>query len=134
VLGHLVRRALDNGARLIIVNDETTGIDDWAELQLELEDISFHAASPFERLKTTYHLRVSGVLELEKAIISAQRPVLLYGSGLSSSVYAALRTLPAQSAVPAVGQRRQCRRSGPARHRTAAGARRTHCTCCWVMT
>ncbi|MGD0060747.1 MAG: 2Fe-2S iron-sulfur cluster-binding protein [Verrucomicrobiia bacterium] len=97
VLGHLVRRALDNGARLIIVNDETTGIDDWAELQLELEDISFHAASPFERLKTTYHLRVSGMLELKKAIAPAQRPVLLYGSGLSSSVYAALRTLPTQA-------------------------------------
>ncbi len=28
VLGHLIRRALDSGARLIIVNDETTGIDD----------------------------------------------------------------------------------------------------------
>ena len=97
VLGHLIRRALDNGARLIIVNDETTGIDDWAELHLELEDISFHAASPFERLKTTYHLRVSGVLELKKAIVPARRPVLLYGSGLSSSVYAALRTLPTQA-------------------------------------
>ncbi len=97
VLGHLIRRALDNGARLIIVNDETTGIDDWAELHLELEDISFHAASPFERLKTTYHLRVSGVLQLKKAIESARRPVLLYSSGLSSSVYAALRTLPTQA-------------------------------------
>ncbi|HTS17610.1 MAG TPA: 2Fe-2S iron-sulfur cluster-binding protein [Verrucomicrobiae bacterium] len=97
VLGHLIRRALDNGAHLLMVNDETTGIDDWAELHLELEDISFHAASPFERLKTTYHLRVSGLLQLKKAIEPARHPVLLYGSGLSSSVYAALRTLPAQA-------------------------------------
>ncbi|HVM60025.1 MAG TPA: 2Fe-2S iron-sulfur cluster-binding protein [Verrucomicrobiae bacterium] len=97
VLGHLIRRALDNGARLILVNDEATGIDAWAEMHLELEDISFHAASPFERLKTTYHLRVSGLLQLKKAIESARRPVLLYGSGLSSSVYAALRTLPEQA-------------------------------------
>lgn len=94
VLRHLVQRALDNGARLLIVNDETTGLDPWAELHLDLEDISFHAASPFERLKTTYHLRVSGVMQLRKAIAPAQRPVLLYGAGLSSTVYAALRSLP----------------------------------------
>ncbi len=94
VLRHLVQRALDNGARLLIVNDETTGLDPWAELHLDLEDISFHAASPFEKLRTTYHLRVSGVLQLRKALEPAQRPVLLYGSGLSSTVYAALRSLP----------------------------------------
>jgi formate dehydrogenase major subunit len=94
VLHHLIHRALDHGARLLIVNDETTGLDPWAELHLDLEDISFHAASPFEKLKTSYHLRVSGVLQLRKAIEPAQRPVLLYGSGLSSTVYAALRSLP----------------------------------------
>ena len=94
VLRHLILRALDNGARLLIVNDESTGIDPWAELHLDLEDISFHAASPFEKLRTTYHLRVSGVLQLRKALEPAQRPVLLYGSGLSSTVYAALRSLP----------------------------------------
>ena len=94
VLRHLIRRALDRGARLLIVNDESTGLDPWAELHLDLEDISFHAASPFEKLKTTYHLRVSGVLQLRKAIEPAQRPVLLYGAGLSSTVYAALRSLP----------------------------------------
>src|ERR1019366_808954 len=94
VLRHLILRALDNGARLLIVNDESTGLDPWAELHLDLEDISFHAASPFEKLRTTYHLRVSGVMQLRKAIEPAQRPVLLYGSGLGSSVYAALRSLP----------------------------------------
>jgi formate dehydrogenase major subunit len=94
VLRHLIRRALDHGARLLIVNDESTGLDPWAELHLDLEDISFHAASPFEKLKTTYHLRVSGLLQLRKAIEPAQRPVLLYGAGLSSTVYAALRSLP----------------------------------------
>ena len=94
VLHHLIHRALDHGARLLIVNDESTGLDPWAELHLDLEDISFHAASPFEKLKTTYHLRVSGVLQLRKAIEPAQRPVVLYGSGLSSTVYAALRSLP----------------------------------------
>ena len=94
VLRHLIHRALDNGARLLIVNDESTDVDPWAELHLDLEDISFHAASPFEKLRTTYHLRVSGVLQLRKAIEPAQRPVLLYGSGLSSTVYAALRSLP----------------------------------------
>jgi len=94
VLCHLIRRALDRGARLLIVNDESTGLDPWAELHLDLQDISFHAASPFEKLKTTYHLRVSGLLQLRKAIEPAQRPVLLYGAGLSSTVYAALRSLP----------------------------------------
>jgi formate dehydrogenase major subunit len=97
VLHQLIHRALDNGARLIIVNDESTHLDPWAELHLDLEDISFHAASPFEKLKTTYHLRVSGVLQLRKAIEPALRPVLLYGAGLSSTVYAALRSLPAKA-------------------------------------
>jgi formate dehydrogenase major subunit len=94
VLCHLIHRALDNGARLLIVSDESTSLDPWAELHLDLEDISFHAASPFEKLRTTYHLRVSGVMQLRKAIEPAQRPVLLYGSGLSSTVYAALSSLP----------------------------------------
>lgn len=94
VLRHLMQRALDHGARLLIVNDESTGLDPWAEMHLELEDISFHAASPFERLRTTYHLRAKGMLELRRAIGPAQRPVLLYGAGLSSTVYAALRSLP----------------------------------------
>jgi formate dehydrogenase major subunit len=94
VLRHLIRRALDRGARLVVVNDESTDLDPWAEMHLDLEDISFHAASPFEKLRTTYHLRVSGVLQLRKAMEPAQRPVLLYGSGLSSTVYAALRSLP----------------------------------------
>lgn len=94
VLRHLIHRALDNGARLLIVNDESTSLDPWADLHLDLEDISFHAASPFEKLKTTYHLRVSGVLQLRKAMEPALRPVLLYGSGLSSTVYTALRSLP----------------------------------------
>ena len=97
VLRHLIRRGLDHGARLLIVNDESTGLDPWAELHLDLQDISFHAASPFEKLKTTYHLRVSGLLQLRKAIEPARRPVLLYGAGLSSTVYAALRSLPEQA-------------------------------------
>ena len=94
VLRHLIRRALDRGARLLIVNDESTSLDPWAEMHLELEDISFHAASPFEKLKTTYHLRVRGLLQLRQAMEPAERPVLLYGAGLSSTVYAALRSLP----------------------------------------
>ena len=94
VLHHLIRRALDAGARLLIVNDESTGLDPWAEMHLELEDISFHAASPFEKLRTTYHLRVRGLLQLRQAMEPAARPVLLYGAGLSSTVYAALRSLP----------------------------------------
>ena len=94
VLRQLIRRALDGGARLLIVNDESTSLDPWAELHLDLEDISFHAASPFERLKTTYHLRVRGLLQLRQAMAPAERPVLLYGAGLSSTVYAALRSLP----------------------------------------
>ena len=97
VLRQLILRALDNGARLLIVNDESTALDPWADLYLDLEDISFHSASPFEKLRTTYHLRVSGMQQLRKAIDPAQRPVLLYGSGLSSTVYAALRSLPAKT-------------------------------------
>jgi formate dehydrogenase major subunit len=97
VLRHLIRRALDRGARLLIVNDQATSLDPWAEMHLDLEDISFHAASPFEKLKSTYHLRVRGLLQLRQAMEPAERPVILYGTGLSSTVYAGLRSLPGKA-------------------------------------
>lgn len=94
VIGALIKRAFDNGARLIVVNDRPTELDAYAYVRLELEDISHAVESPFERLRHTYHLRVSGVAQLKQAVAAAQRPVVLYGSGLSTTVYAGLRVLP----------------------------------------
>lgn len=94
VVGHLVKRAYDNDAKIIVVNDRPTELDPHAHLRLQLQDVSYHTESPFERLKNTYHLRGTGVSQLKAAVEAAQRPVVLYGGGLTTTVYAALRALP----------------------------------------
>lgn len=94
VVGYLVKRSFDNDARIIVVNDSPTPLERYAQTHLHLEDISHPTASPFQRLRTIYHLRVSGISQLKAAIESAQRPLVLYGPGLSTTVYAALRALP----------------------------------------
>ena len=97
VIGYLTRRSLDHGGKLILVHNGSTSLDRYADLHLELEDISHPAASPFERLSATYHLRAQSLNQLKRMVETAQRPVVLYGSGLSTTVYAAMRTLPAQA-------------------------------------
>ncbi|MGO8836199.1 MAG: molybdopterin-dependent oxidoreductase [Limisphaerales bacterium] len=97
VIGYLTRRSLDHGGKLILVHNGSTPLDRYADLHLELEDISHPGASPFERLRATYHLRAQSLNQLKRMVETAQRPVVLYGSGLSTTVYAAMRTLPAQA-------------------------------------
>jgi NADH dehydrogenase/NADH:ubiquinone oxidoreductase subunit G len=82
---------------LILVHNGTTPLDRYADLHLELEDISHPAASPFERLRATYHLRAASLNQLRRMVETARQPVVLYGSGLSTTVYAAMRTLPARA-------------------------------------
>lgn len=95
-LGYVVRRAFDKGAKIIVVADKPTGLDRYASQHLHLEELAQAADSPFERLRTTYHLRVSGLVQLKAAAEQALRPVVLYGTGLSNTVYAALRALQAK--------------------------------------
>ena len=97
VIGYLTRRSLDHGGKLILVHNGTTPLDRYADLHLELEDISHPAASPFERLRATYHLRATSLNQLRRMVETARQPVVLYGSGLSTTVYAAMRTLPARA-------------------------------------
>jgi formate dehydrogenase major subunit len=94
VVGHLIKRALDNEARLFVVNDRATELDRYAQVRLPLQDVSQHGESPFERLRHAYHLRGTGISQLKAAVETAQRPVILYGSGLTTTVYSALRALP----------------------------------------
>lgn len=97
VVGYLTRRSLDNGGKLILVHDGSTPLDRYADLHLELEDISHPGASPFERLRATYHLRAHSLTQLKRMVEAAQRPVVFYGSGLSTTVYAAMRSLPSRA-------------------------------------
>ena len=96
VVGHLIKRAYDNEAKIIVVNDKPTELDAYAHLRLQLQDVSYHGESPFERLRSTYHLRGTGVSQLKAAVEAAARPVVLYGGGLTTTVYAALRALPSK--------------------------------------
>ena len=97
VAGYLTRRSLDHGGKLILVHNGSTPLDRFADLHLELEDISHPGASPFERLHATYHLRAQSLNQLKRMVETALKPVVLYGSGLSTTVYAAMRTLPVQA-------------------------------------
>lgn len=97
VVGYLARRSLDRGGKLVLVHDGTTPLDRYADTHLELEDISHPAASPFERLRATYHLRTQSLTQLKRTVEAAERPVVLYGAGLSTTVYAAMRSLPSRA-------------------------------------
>jgi formate dehydrogenase major subunit len=94
VIGYKVKRAFDQGAQIIVVNDAPTDLDSYAHVHLRLQDISHGGVSPFERMRTVYHLRAGGLAQLRSSLEAAQRPVVLYGSGLSTTVYAVLRALP----------------------------------------
>jgi formate dehydrogenase major subunit len=96
VVGYLTRRSLDNGGKLILVHNSSTSLDRYADLHLDLEDISHPGASPFERLRTTYHLRAQSLTQLKRMVEAASRPMVFYGSGLSTTVYAVMRTLPSR--------------------------------------
>ena len=72
VAGYLAKRALDNEAALIVVEDKSTELACRAMLTLPVRRIG--------KIK----------LEVEKA----DRPVVLYAAGLSETVYAHLRKLP----------------------------------------
>ena len=97
VVGYLTKRSLDRGGKLVLVNDGTTPLDRYADHHLEMEDISHPVASPFERLRATYHLRTQSLTQLKRTVESAERPVVLYGAGLSTTVYAAMRSLPSKA-------------------------------------
>lgn len=96
VIGYLIKRAYRGGAKILVIDDSATGLDRYAATQLHLEELGLHAESPFARLRHTYHLRISGLNQLKSALTPAQRPVVLYGCGLSTTVHAALRALPAR--------------------------------------
>ncbi len=94
VIGYMIKRAFDQGAKLIVVNDAPTDLEAYAHVHLHLQDISHDGVSPFERMRSIYHLRASGLTQLRNSVDAAERPVVLYASGLSTTVYAALRALP----------------------------------------
>jgi formate dehydrogenase major subunit len=96
VLGYLVKRAYDRGANILVVDGRATALEPYARWNLHLHDIAASAESPFARLRHSYHLNISGLKQLRSAVAAAARPVILYAGGLSTSVYAALRELPAQ--------------------------------------
>jgi predicted molibdopterin-dependent oxidoreductase YjgC len=93
VVGYLTKRAYDRGAQLVIVNDVKTDLDAYAQQRMKLDAIAHTGASPFEKLRYTYHLRLDGISKVKSAVESAQHPVVMYGPNLSIAVYAALRGL-----------------------------------------
>lgn len=94
VVGYRVKQAVDRGAKLIVVSDAATALEPYAQVHLHLHDISHNGASPFANLRTIYHIRVSGLSQMRSALDAAERPVVLYSSGLSTTVYAAMRAMP----------------------------------------
>jgi formate dehydrogenase major subunit len=98
VAGYLIKRACDKGAKLFVINDAPTELDPYATMRLQLEDISYPGQSPFERYLKTFHLPIRGFMKLRSAVQAAARPVVLYGNGLSTTVYTALRALPEKAA------------------------------------
>jgi NADH dehydrogenase/NADH:ubiquinone oxidoreductase subunit G len=72
VVGYLAKRAADKGARIVIVNDEPTELDPWARKRLPTSQI--------------------GQVAVE--VLAAQKPVVLFGPGLSADAWKTLKALP----------------------------------------
>ena len=94
VAGYLIKRAVDAGAKLILVSDASSDLDAYAQQHLQLHDIAAHEASPFERLRNIYHLSGSGIATIRSAAESSHKTVVCYSHLLSLTVYNALRSLP----------------------------------------
>jgi NADH dehydrogenase/NADH:ubiquinone oxidoreductase subunit G len=77
----------------MLVSDTKTELDAYAQQRMKLDAIAHTGASPFERLRYTYHLRLDGISKLKSAVEAAAHPVVMYGPNLSIAVYAALRGL-----------------------------------------
>jgi hypothetical protein len=75
VLGYLTKRALDKGAVLVVVSDVASDLDAQARLTLPLAQLA----------------------SAEGVVQANQRPIVLYGAGLSSDVYATLKAWPAKT-------------------------------------
>ena len=75
VLGYITKRAVDHGARLVVVNDAPTQLDPWAGVTLPLATIA----------------------EIAPMVDAAQHPVVLYAGGLAPAAYDVLRALPVQT-------------------------------------
>ena len=94
VLGYLAKRAVDRDATLIVMDDKDTDLDRYAAERLHLNAMPHGRPSPFAALRYTYHLSMEGLSRMHELVQEAQRPVVLYGSALSTMVYATLRSLP----------------------------------------
>ncbi len=75
VLGYLIKRAVDHGARLVVVDDKPTQLDPWVSDTLSLASIA----------------------EIGPMVAAARQPVVLYGGDLAPAICDVLRALPAQA-------------------------------------
>jgi formate dehydrogenase major subunit len=81
VVGYLCKRAFDAEAKIIVVSNAPTGLDDYAAQRLEVQALT----------------QPSGVARLKDAVAAAKKPIVLYGPGLPAAAYAALRGLGPQA-------------------------------------
>lgn len=98
VLGYQVRRAVDRGAKLIVVGREETELDWLADICIRLPGAAEPApAGAVESFQRISHVRPDPLAQARKYFTAAQRPVVLYGAGLADDIYTTLRTLPART-------------------------------------
>jgi formate dehydrogenase major subunit len=98
VLGYLIRRAVDHGAKLIVAAAEETDLDIFADLLVRLQgDAATSAPGAAQHFQKIYHLRPDPLAQVKKQIETAQKPVLLYGADLGDELYGTMRTLPAKT-------------------------------------
>jgi len=75
VVGYTIKRAVDQGTTLIVVNDTPTDLDPYA----------------------TKSLKVADLAQATTALAPSERLVVVYAPGLAPEVYASLRNLPAKT-------------------------------------
>jgi predicted molibdopterin-dependent oxidoreductase YjgC len=98
VLAYATRRAMDRGARLVVVDVDNPDLESLADVVVRLPQAPpREEMAPAEALNYTYHLRADRLAEIRAPLDSARSPVLMYGSGMESEFYLALRALPVKT-------------------------------------
>ena len=112
VLGYITKRAVDHGAKLVVVSDAANAA----------RPLGHGHAAVGEHCRATV-----------PAVAAAQRPVVLYAAGLAAEVYDALRSAPGPDPLPAAVRRARTLPARPSRPDRAGRSRARPCTC-WPAT
>ena len=102
VLGYMAKKAFHRGAQIIVANDQPSELDDLADIHLEVDSLRVSEPSAFDATSRSFYSEMQWLEQVAEAINKAEKPIIMYGSGLGEAVYAELRALTNAKFLPLV--------------------------------